>query len=418
MLTRALRSCALALLLVCLAASSVVWAAPPAPKNQPPSLRHAFIVADEPSAVRPAPAAPQSGAGVRLVVNTFDPNVVADGRCSLIEALLNANADSAVSPDCAAGSGPDTVLLRPGTYTLTQVYEDMDGGNGLPAVTSDITLHGHGATVARSADPSAPAFRIFRVASGETLTLRDLTISHGLANQGFGDGGLRNLGGKLRLLHCVVRDNRAETFPDNNLYTYGAGVYNREGTLLVSQSTFEENVVSNGYAAGIYAIDSQTVVRQSAFVHNTATSDYDYLGGAVGLFNVAGSNASTMRIEDSVISDNVAVGNDLAAGGLGNAGSANVTASLLLVNSTVARNSAAYGAGIWSTVAGWPEPHTVTLTDRSTISNNTAASQGSGYADGGAVENFASTLIVANSTISGNTATGVVDGFGQPVGVE
>jgi hypothetical protein len=113
MLTRTLRSFALALLVVCLAASSVVWAAPPAPQNQPPSLRHAFIVADEPSAVRAAPAAPQLGAGVYMVVNTFDPNVVADGRCSLIEALLNANADAAVSPDCPAGSGPDTLVLRP-----------------------------------------------------------------------------------------------------------------------------------------------------------------------------------------------------------------------------------------------------------------------------------------------------------------
>ena len=100
MLTRTLRSFALGLLVVCLAASSVVWAAPPAPQNQPPSLRHAFTVAGEPSAAR---AAPQVGAGVRMVVSTFDPNVVADGRCSLIEALLNANADSAVSPDYRRG---------------------------------------------------------------------------------------------------------------------------------------------------------------------------------------------------------------------------------------------------------------------------------------------------------------------------
>ena len=220
---------------------------------------------------------------MRLVVNTFDPDVVADGHCSLIEGLLNANADSTVSPDCPAGSGPDTLVLRPGTYTLTQVYNDVEGADGLPAITSDITVRGHSATVTRSADPSTPAFRIFRVASGGTLTLRGLTISHGLANQGYGGGGLRNLGGTLRLFDCVVRDNRAETFPDNNIYTYGAGIYNGEGTLLVSHSTFEENVVLNGYTAGIYAIDSTTVVRQSAFVHNTATSGYDYLGGAVGL---------------------------------------------------------------------------------------------------------------------------------------
>ena len=119
-----------------------------------------------------------------------------------------------------------------------------------------------------------------------------------------------------------------------------------------------------------------------------------------------------MTIEDSVISDNAAIGNDLAGGGLGNAASAYVTATLRLVRSTVARNSASYGGGVWSTTAGWPEPHTVTITDRSTIADNVAAGQGSGYADGGAIENFAGTLTVANSTISDNTATGIVDAFG------
>ena len=122
-----------------------------------------------------------------------------------------------------------------------------------------------------------------------------------------------------------------------------------------------------------------------------------------------------MTIEDSVISDNVATGNDLAGGGLGNAAGANVTATLRLVRSTVARNSASYGGGVWCTTAGWPEPHTVTIIDRSTIADNVAAGQGSGYADGGAVENFASTLIVANSTISRNTAAGVVDAFGGAI---
>ena len=299
MLTRVLRSFALALLVVCLAGSSAVGSAARAPQNQPPSLRHAFIVTGEPSAPRAAPAAAQVGAGVRMVVNTFAPDVVADGHCSLIEALLNANADAAVSPDCPAGSGPDTLALRPGTYTLTQAYEDMDGGNGLPAVTSNITIRGHGATVTRSADPSTPAFRILEVITGGTLTLRDLTISNGRAATGWGGGGDPQRGRDAQLFKSQMAGNFAEEWnaiPGE--FGYGAAIMHGTARFSWSIPLCATTSSSNGYTAGIFAIDSVTVVRHSEIVHNTASSDYAYLGGAVGLCNVAISSASTMRIEE------------------------------------------------------------------------------------------------------------------------
>ena len=109
----------------------------------------------------------------------------------------------------------------------------------------------------------------------------------------------------------------------------------------------------------------------------------------------------------------MAIGDDLAGGGVGNVAVANVTATLLLVNSTVARNRAVYGGGVWCSVQGVDaEPHAVCIIDRSTIADNVVASAGSGWADGGGIENWGSTLTVANSTISGNTATGVVAAFG------
>src|SRR5215813_1460370 len=46
-----------------------------------------------------------------ITVTTNDPNIVADGQCSLIEAIVNANNDAATFPDCAAGSGADTIVL-------------------------------------------------------------------------------------------------------------------------------------------------------------------------------------------------------------------------------------------------------------------------------------------------------------------
>ena len=46
-----------------------------------------------------------------ITVTTNNPNIVADGQCSLIEAIVNANNDAATHPDCTAGSGADTIVL-------------------------------------------------------------------------------------------------------------------------------------------------------------------------------------------------------------------------------------------------------------------------------------------------------------------
>lgn len=115
---------------------------------------------------------PQSGPGAVITVTTFDPNIAADGQCSLIEAIVNANNDAATHADCAAGSGPDVIELSPGTYTLTQVYYVGFGANGLPAVTSAITINGHGATLTRSALPATPEFRFTQVPAGGNLVPR------------------------------------------------------------------------------------------------------------------------------------------------------------------------------------------------------------------------------------------------------
>jgi hypothetical protein len=59
-------------------------------------------------------------------------------------------------------TGEDVVALGPGcVYTLTEVSNNWYGPNGLPAISSDVTIAGHGATIARAA--SAPPFRIFFV---------------------------------------------------------------------------------------------------------------------------------------------------------------------------------------------------------------------------------------------------------------
>ncbi|MBX3009963.1 MAG: hypothetical protein KF832_00605 [Caldilineaceae bacterium] len=101
-------------------------------------------------------------------------------------AVTAANTDTATG-GCAAGSGADTITLL-GNVTLTAA---VNGYDGLPPITSLITIEGSGFTIAR--DTSAPEFRIVSVESGGDLTLNNITISGGQTAVNNG-GGISNFG--------------------------------------------------------------------------------------------------------------------------------------------------------------------------------------------------------------------------------
>jgi hypothetical protein len=87
----------------------------------------------------------QVATAATITVTTTNPNIAADGQCSLIEAIVNANNDAPTFPDCPAGSGADTIILPANAnLTLTAAYAKYDQfGNfsvGLPPITSSITM--------------------------------------------------------------------------------------------------------------------------------------------------------------------------------------------------------------------------------------------------------------------------------------
>ena len=151
----------------------------------------------------------------RCTPATFTVTTLADaGTGSLRDAIDQANtvndADTIVFAGAAVGGtiGLSTFInLAAGTAAVPQ-----PAGPSAFIITSPITIQGTGETLTRT---GAAAFRLFQVTAAGNLSLRNLTLSNGLAQGGAGGASVNAGGGAAGL---------------------GGAVYN-QGTLTVSGST-------------------------------------------------------------------------------------------------------------------------------------------------------------------------------------
>lgn len=108
---------------------------------------------------------------------------------------------------------PAQPIDRGGTFTLSPTADDRipfeaDGHNGLPSVTSEITIQGNGAVIERAASLAceldetltSDEFRIFHVAEpGGNLVLENVTVTNGCAD------------GNTLVAAAVGRDDQPQT---------------------------------------------------------------------------------------------------------------------------------------------------------------------------------------------------------------
>ncbi len=219
--------------------------------------------------------------------------------CSLAQAITAANLDIPVG-GCPAGLGVDAIVLPVNSkIVLNEVDNTVEGANGLPVVSSNITIFGNGSTIKRSAAPDTPAFRILLVNYSGRLTLTDATIS----------------GGKAA--------------PQEE--SLGGGVSNSGGTVFLINSTISGNTAAFGGGAGNANDPSQTAAK--LYLYNSTVSGNSATQDAGGVANVYG----TIFAQNTTISGNSAA---RLAGGVQNA-----RGTMTVGNVTIARNSAAGGIG-------------------------------------------------------------------------
>jgi hypothetical protein len=349
-----------------------------------------------------------------ITVNTLTTKVKdGDGLCTLIEAIVNANNDAATHADCSAGSGADVIDLPAlGTIKVTKSFTKYYGKNGLPAITSDITISGNGAKIV-----GKTGFRLFAVKSTGDLTLDNVTVSGGSEKFGgaiFNYGTLAltgatvtnaraHLGGgifngsaaDLAVDNSVVSSNYADyggglynynatvavsysTIKNNRAFIDGGGIYDRAGSLDIEYSTVTKNF-SGRDGGGLHHRDSAVLVAYSTLSSN----DTGFFGYGGGIFDRSG----TTDIINSTISGNTA----LTGGGIYN------RSTMTVSNGTIAKNSARDGGGIFNVV------NDLTLT-RSLISGNSAS-----FAD--EIDRFSGTVYRNNYNVFGAGGGDGVKGF-------
>ncbi|MBZ8181756.1 beta strand repeat-containing protein [Oscillatoria salina] len=214
---------------------------------------------------------------------TFNPTTTEE----LIQAIQDANANAEADTINLVSGATYTITGNETGVPFTATAEDPnnpglnqfpDGVSGLPNITSEIVINGNGATIERS--PTATGnFRLFYVSIPGNLTLNDVTLTNGRAeDEAVGPGILGN------------------NAPDD-----GGAIFNR-GTLTVNDSTFSNNAaVDDGGAIANEGQFATLTVNNTDFINNTAEGDGGGDDGGGAIDNNAGG---TLILEGNTFEGN------------------------------------------------------------------------------------------------------------------
>lgn len=216
-----------------------------------------------------------------IPVRCDDPNTqgVDEGVSALIQAINDANNEDV--NDLSNHYGTDTLDLSAGcTYRLRSGYTPMPGTTlnemvGLPLITSDIQLNGHGATITRD---SSDQFIFLYVAQGGKLNVNDMTFTNAYSFRG----------------SCIWNEGTLEVndsvFSGNTATWSGPAIQN-DGFSYLKNVTSTNNT-SGYYGSGFWggAADdgkniSRAILTNMTIMHND-TGVFNEHSGLMELYNV------------------------------------------------------------------------------------------------------------------------------------
>ena len=311
-----------------------------------------LALAASPFVISPASAAPPTIVVNSDLDNEFDGNMF----CTLREAINNAQSKpDTTSGDCARGKGKTRrITFDPSIFSIPRT---IMLGSALPTITGLVAIEGPGAALL-TIDADTKDRHIW--VNGGTLDLSGVRLIN--ANASASGGAIRvDIGGTLNVTDSVFDHNTStssggaisvlsstanighSTFYDNDAPRGGA-IYHQNGTLVVTDSMFFDNM-SLTRGGAIEHFTTQTgegigtlIVQHSTFLDNDTTVSND--GGAIGVFgNTSGTaGTATTDITGSTIVGNTAVGD---GGGVSNhVHVATANSTMTVIDSVVVQNTA------------------------------------------------------------------------------
>jgi len=286
-----------------------------------------------------------------IYVSAVVDDLVLNGNCTLREAIIAANTDTAVDR-CPAGSDSDTIVLPAGTYLLSLTGPGEDGSRtGDLDIGGRVTVRGAGAArtvidggagrLASNAEPYMILDRVIHVLAGGDVTLSGLTVQGGACSSG---GGIFN-SNVLEVQDSTIQFNDMtwDAWWCGDGAPGGAGIYNA-GRLKVLRSAVWYN---RNYGSGVLDELGGGLMNHGAALVDRSVFLQNWAGGAGAIWN-----GGDLEVRDSQLTSNFA---RFYGAGLENRGRALVTRSsiddgdgggilnwssgvLSIVNSTVSRN--------------------------------------------------------------------------------
>jgi CSLREA domain-containing protein len=319
--------------------------------------------------------------GTTITVNSTADSLAVDGNCTLREAIIAANTDTAVDA-CPAGNGADVVVVPAGTYTLTLVGAGEDAAaTGDLDVTADLEIDGAGAA-ATIIDGNATdrVLDIDPAGAGLTVLVSGVTLQNGSS---VADGGAVRSRATLTMADSVVQASAASSgSASKGAIARGGGIAS-DGALRVERCSIHDNNVSilglqcSASGGGMDASGALDVI------DSTIADNRTHAGGSECAAEGAGINSDDLTMAGSTVSGNA--GSSDAAGTNVSIGGGLRVANATIRNSTVSGNVAFFGGGI---VPG--SGATLTLLNATVAGNN----------DGVEILSPGVTLVLRNTIVS------------------
>jgi hypothetical protein len=230
------------------------------------------------------------------------------------------------------GSGGGGGIFNDGVLSMTHCTvtanrEEIEGGGGLAnGATASLTM------TSCTINQNSSEFGAGGVLNRGSLVLDGCAISANSSVAGAG-GGITALGGEVTLRHNT-------SVQANTAHGVGGGIYNESAVVTIDASSVTDNTAEADFGGGIRNFNGPLHVRNGSTISgNTAPR-----GG--GIFN---SNDGQVKIDDSSVTGNAAIGVMSALPGGGGGIANEISGTVTITNSQVTLNTAQdEGGGIYN----------------------------------------------------------------------